>query len=980
MYNSALMSRQQRAPIFRVDVSSTLPENPRYILDQLPTLGITQKVELKITDLYFLEGSLTIGALQQISETLISDPVTEQCQWRKLDQDRVDQFNPGLTTPDQQTKTCLEVTLHPGVTDNAANELLRAAHRLGISELEAVATGTRYEFGGSLTEAELHLVAKSLLVNDTIQRYETDHIRPEFIQSTNQIAKPEIISLTDLDDDGLLRLSTERRLALDLNEMRSIQIYFQQVGRSPTDAELETLAQTWSEHCVHKTFKAEITTDGQPEKIDSLIKTYLQAATEQIAAPWVRSAFVDNAGIIAFDDQYDLSFKVETHNHPSAIEPFGGANTGTGGVVRDVLGVSHRPIAATDVLCFGPVDTEPEQIPPGVLHPLRIRSGVVSGIEDYGNKLGLPTVNGTVIYHPGYTANPLVYCGCVGIGPIDSHPRQPQPGDRIIVIGGRTGRDGLRGATFSSLTMDAQTGQIAGASVQIGDPITEKGTIEVVVRARDQRLYHAITDCGAGGLSSAVGEMAESIGAYVGLARVPLKYAGLTPWEIWLSEAQERMVMAVPPQNLTALAEICETYWVEWSDIGEFQPTGQLQVFYNEVPVVDLANDFLHQCPRLHLHAEIKERQTPNTQYPIPDTQSPATLPELLLNLLAHPNIATKESTIRVYDHEVRGGTVVKPLVGPQTDGPSDAAVLKPLETEGWHGFVLANGVNPSIGEVDPYAMAVSAVDEAVRNAVAVGGDPDRTAILDNFCWGDPRRPEILGTLVQAAQGCYDAALHFRTPFISGKDSLNNEYVGIDGQRHAIPGTLLISSIAIHPDVRKSVTMDLKAPGDRLYLLGDWTPSLAGSHARGMVDANFFGDSSALEQSPGLPARAPEVYRTLHAAIHDGLVRAIHDLSEGGLAVATAEMALAGRLGLTIDLTSLHPDPRLALFAETNGCLLVSVAPENTTEFETRFNDLPLLLLGEVSQDQRITIQHKGSSIINLSIFMCISAYKSLLV
>ncbi len=971
------MSRQLSSPIFRVDISSTLPESARDILDQLPTLGITQEVELKIIDLYFLEGTLTPGALQEISETLISDPVTDQCQWRKLDQDRVAQFNPKLATSDQPTQSCIEVTLRPGVTDNAANELLQAAHRLGFSELTAVSTGTRYEFIGTLTEAELYLIAKSLLVNDTIQCYETDEIWPEFIHLSHQIAEPEIISLSELDDEGLLNLSAERRLALDLNEMRSIQAHFQQVGRSPTDAELETLAQTWSEHCVHKTFKANITTNGQPDTIDSIIKSYLQAATEQIAAPWVRSAFVDNAGIIAFDDEFDLSFKVETHNHPSAIEPFGGANTGTGGVVRDVLGVSHRPIAATDVLCFGPADTQPEELPSGVLHPLRIRSGVVSGIEDYGNKLGLPTVNGAVIYHPGYMANPLVYCGCVGIGPIDSHPSQPQPGDRVIVIGGRTGRDGLRGATFSSLTMDAQTGQVAGASVQIGDPITEKGTIEVVVRARDQQLYNAITDCGAGGLSSAVGEMAESIGARVDLAQVPLKYAGLAPWEIWLSEAQERMVLAVPPENLPALAEICETCWVEWSDIGEFQPTGQLQVFYDEIPVVDLENNFLHHCPRLYLQADLFQQQSSQNQIQKNNPQSPTTPPNLLLELLAHPNIATNEAIIRVYDHEVRGGTVVKPLVGQKADGPSDAAVLKPLETKGWRGFVLANGVNPTIGEADPYAMAVSAVDEAIRNAVAVGADPDRIAILDNFCWGDPRRPEILGTLVRAAQGCYDAALHYRTPFISGKDSLNNEYVGTDGERHAIPGTLLISSIAIHRDVRKSVTMDLKAPGDRLYLLGDWTPSLAGSHARGLVGEAFFGESPALKQSPGLPARAPVVYRILHEAIHNDLVSAVHDLSEGGLSVAAAEMALAGRLGLSIDLAPMHPDPKLALFAETNGCLLVSVSPEKTKAFEDCFTDFPLLRLGEVTKDQRLNIHQNGEAVIDLPIDACVSAYKT---
>ena len=976
-----MVSRRPRlSSIYQVVVSSTLPERPRVILNQLPTLGITQKVELKIIDLYFLEGSLTPKSLQELAKALIGDPVTDQYQWKELEKDRVSPLNITPVSLDPPALHFIEVTLRPGVTDNTANELLRAAQRLGISGMTAVATGTRYEFSGLLSESELHRIARSLLVNETIQRYETNQILPEFFHPTSQIPDPELISLEELDDAGLLNLSGERRLALNLHEMRSIQAHFSQLERTPTDAELETLAQTWSEHCAHKTFRAEITVNGQPHSIDSILKTYLQAATEQIAAPWVRSAFVDNAGIIAFDDEYDLSFKVETHNHPSAIEPFGGANTGIGGVVRDILGVSHRPIANTNMLCFGPTDTDYNELTPGVIHPSRIRSGVVSGIEDYGNKLGLPTVNGAVYYHPGYTANPLVYCGCVGIGPIDTHPCRPQSGDRIIIIGGRTGRDGLRGATFSSLTMDAQTGRVAGSSVQIGAPITEKGVIEAVTRARDQCLYNAITDCGAGGLSSAVGEMAKAIGAHVDLAKVPLKYTGLSPWEIWLSEAQERMVLAVPPENLSLLAQICETYRVEWSDIGEFQPTGRLLVFHDKIPVVELDNSFLYNCPRLYLQAEIRDLGSVRKPSHIFRDHTPHTESELLVKLLSHPNIASKEDIIRVYDHEVRGMTIVKPLVGLHADGPSDASVLKPFETKGWRGFVLANGVNPYIGEADPYAMAISAIDEAVRNAVVVGGDPDRIAILDNFCWGDPHRPEILGSLVRAAQGCLDAALHYQTPFISGKDSLNNEYMGTDGKRHAIPSTLLISSIAIHPDVRKSVTMDFKNPGDQLYLLGIWTPALAGSHAWSIAGINFFEGTPALEQAPGLPARAPEIYRILHKAIHDDLVCAAHDLSEGGLAVAAAEMALAGRLGLALDLTPLHADPKLALFAESNGCLLVSILPEKTNQFEARFNNWPLLRLGTVTKTPQFIICHNSIAVIDMSVEDCLAAYKSPLV
>jgi phosphoribosylformylglycinamidine synthase II len=998
-YNPADMSRQTDSPalpIYRISVTSSLSTRIAAILSQLPSLGVQQRLNLKIIDLFFVEGNLPPESLHKISQTLLSDPVTDQYNWQPLGKDRVTAFN------DQNQSSCqtIEVILRPGVTDNVANELLHAASRLGFQELKSVATGKRYEFssaakdpaaieGCSLSEAELHRIAKSLLVNDTIQLYTLGEIQPDFVHNSGQVIQPELIDLSRLDEAGLLSLSAKRRLALDLAEMRVIQDYFKRENRPATDAELETIAQTWSEHCVHKTFRAliQVTEDGHSSvvnhyQIDNLLTTYLRSATEEINAPWVRSAFVDNAGVIEFDEETDLSFKVETHNHPSAIEPFGGANTGTGGVVRDILGVSHRPIAATDVLCFGPADLSHADLPPGVLHPTRIRSGVVAGIEDYGNKLGLPTVNGAVYYHEGYTSNPLVYCGAVGIGPRGCHPAGAQPGDRVIVIGGRTGRDGLRGATFSSLIMDAQTGEVAGASVQIGDPITEKGTIEVIERARDAKLYNSVTDCGAGGLSSAVGEMGEKLGVCVDLSRVPLKYAGLAPWEIWLSEAQERMVLAVPPQNLEALAQICETYWVEWSDIGEFIPSSRLQVRHGDIPVVDLENGFLHICPRRELKA-VFNHQAPLNHSEITDQQPPVpNYHSLLLALLSDPNIATKEAIIRVYDHEVRGSTIVKPLAGPHHDGPSDAAVLKPLDRPGWRGFTLANGINPILSEANAYSMAVSVVDEAVRNAVAVGTDPHRIALLDNFCWGDPLRPETLGTLVQAAQGCRDAALHYGTPFISGKDSLNNEYTSSDGKRRAIPGTLLISSIGIHPDVRQAVTMDLKAAGNRIYLLGDWEPALAGSHALLVGGLPLFGNSPALELVPGLAQRAPEIYTALHTAIHAGLVRSAHDLSEGGLAVAAAEMALAGRLGLVMDVSSLDTNPAVALFAETNGCFLVEVSPMNAETFEAAFKSeskdqkLPFIQLGSVTAKESLEICHGQSTIINLQISDLLAAFK----
>jgi phosphoribosylformylglycinamidine synthase len=761
----------------------------------------------------------------------------------------------------------------------------------------------------------------------------------------------DVIPLRSLDEAGLLALSHDRRAALDLAEMQAIQAYFRGEGRDPTDVEFEMIAQTWSEHCVHKTFKARIQVAGQPD-VNGILKTYLRAATDAIAAPWVRSAFVDNAGIIDFDDDYEISFKVETHNHPSAIEPFGGANTGVGGVIRDVLGVSAKPIAATDVLCFGPQDTPPGSLPEGVLHPRRIQSGVVAGVQDYGNKIGIPTVNGAILYDPGYTANPLVFCGCVGLAPKNRHVRQPEPGDRVIVLGGRTGRDGLRGATFSSMTMDAQTGEVAGASVQIGDPITEKGLIEVIVRARDAGLYTAITDCGAGGLSSAVGEMSSSCGGVVELKDVRLKYPGLAPWETWLSEAQERMVLAVPGARLSALEKLCAIYEVEWTDIGVFNDSGRLVVQYGGRTVLDLDNHFLHEgIPQRQLQAIL----LPVVSAPVPPAGfvSPALAGSALLTRLADPNVASKETVIRLYDHEVQGGTAVRPLTGAAEDGPSDACVIKPAGTAGRRGFVLSAGINPFYGKLDAYGMALSVVDEAVRNAVAVGADPERLALLDNFCWGDPKRPETLGSLLEAARGCHDAALLFKSPFISGKDSLNNEYLGTDGQRHAIPPTLLISAIALIEDVGEAVTMDLKQPGNVLFLVGR-LPTLP-------------------RHVPELPAHAPALYRALHAAMRQGLVRACHDLSEGGLGVAAAEMCIGGRCGLAIEV------PPIDLFVEANACLLAEIRPADAAAFTAMLEaHAPGCCrpIGQVSAEPVLKVTHNGQPVLSEKTETLVRAWK----
>ena len=911
--------------------TKTDPRSAGYLSDAL-ALGFHNLKRIECQDLYFTESQLSQEGLQQLALKLLSDPVTQAVTWDELPD----------SSPDLETDSViLDVSLRPGVTDPVAEQLVRAAHELGLDSVHRAATGQRFIIDG-LTVDETELLAKQLLTNNVIQHWAIGEITPSFPQEVASSGAVELILIRDLSDDELLALSKERRAALDLEEMQAIKNYFTQEGRDPTDVEFETIAQTWSEHCVHKTFKAKITLIPTPlpqgegrrggGEIDSLIKTYLKSATDKINAPWVISAFVDNAGIIDFDDEYEISFKAETHNHPSAVEPFGGANTGVGGVIRDVLGVSAKPIANTDILCFGPQDLDPKSLPEGVLHPRRIQSGVVAGVQDYGNKIGIPTVNGAILYDEGYTANPLVFCGCVGIAPKGKHHKDPQVGDRVIVLGGRTGRDGLRGATFSSMTMDAQTGEVSGASVQIGDPITEKGLIDVIVRARDLGLYNDITDCGAGGLSSAVGEMASTIGCDVDLTKVRLKYPGLAPWEIWLSEAQERMVVAVSPDKVSVLQTLCDTFDTELTDIGAFTGEGRLIVRYGKSPVVNMDNEFLHDgIPQRQLKAviSVQSSEMVNRQSSI------VNIKDHLLSLLSSPNIASKASVIRIYDHEVQGGTVVKPLTGVEMDAPSDATVLKPIGTKGTKGIVLSNGINPEYGKRDAYKMAWSVMDEAIRNAVAVGADPKRIAVLDNFCWGDPLRPETLGTLIEACRGCHDAALFYGAPFISGKDSLNNEYLGTDGLRHSIPPTLLISAIGVVDDVSQSITMDLKEAGNIIYLVGEFT--------------------AEQKSVPDVSQSTIQVYEALHQAITNGLVRSAHDLNEGGLAVAAAEMCIGGRLGAQLEVKD------DTLFNEVNGCLLVEVTPANESAFENLIADLPLSKIGTVTQDPFLNIRSSVS-------------------
>ncbi len=744
------------------------------------------------------------------------------------------------------------------------------------------------------------------------------------------------VPILNADADELTRISQEGLLSLNLDEMQAIQAYFAKLERNPTDVELETIAQTWSEHCVHKTFKSliEYTEKGrETEMVDGMFKTYIQRATEEIGAEWCVSVFTDNAGIIEFDDNYNIVFKVETHNHPSAIEPYGGAGTGIGGVIRDSLGtgLGAKPILNTDVFCFGLPDLSYDELPKGALHPKRIFKGVVAGVRDYGNRMGIPTANGAILFDPRYTGNPLVYCGNVGLIPKDRCDKSVEPDDLVVAVGGRTGRDGIHGATFSSLELD-DTSENLGSVVQIGNPIMEKKIVDALMEARDRQLYRNITDCGAGGFSSAVGEMGQEIGADVHLENIPLKYTALDPWEIWLSEAQERMVIAVPPENLDELMAVCEAESVEATVLGTFTDTHKLRVFYRGEVVADLDMDFLHNGLPRHTKKAVWDPP----QHPEPESKigvDSIELTEDLCHILASPNVASKEWVIRQYDHEVQGGLVLKPLVGRENDGPGDACITTPV-LGSRKGVIVANGINPKYGDIDPYHSAAAAIDEALRNIIAVGGNLEQTALLDNFSWGNPDKHDRLGGLVRSARACYDIAVAYGTPFISGKDSLYNEYRDTTtGEQLAIPPTLLISAICVMPDISKAVSMDVKSPGNRIYVVGKTYAELGGSHYYAIH--GFVGNSVPKVR----PTEGKRTMEALSLAIDQGLVRSCHDCSEGGIGAAAAEMAFAGGLGMHLSLMNVPRDADVttddvALFSESNSRFIVEVAPEKQEAFE----------------------------------------------
>jgi len=932
------------------------------VLADIKQLGIRTVEAAQALRVFLIEGQLEPDQLHRIARELLVDPVSEQ-------------YHTGRTGPPvgPAQATLIEVHLKPGVTDPVAASALMAIQDMSLS-VESVRTARKYILLGTLNEKQKQMIAQKVLANDCIEEviFGTDqeppspHVRPYQL-------KKVILPITQLDDEALLALSKQRDLFLNLAEMQTIRDYYRTQQREPTDVELEMLAQTWSEHCVHKTFRGIIeyteqnsgptvitcgqevgsSDNGKTIVIDNLLKSTIARATHELNRPWCISVFEDNAGVVKFDDEYAVCFKVETHNHPSAIEPYGGAATGIGGVIRDPMGtgLGSKPIANTDIFCFAEPDMSISDLPAGVLHPRRVMKGVVSGVRDYGNRMGIPTVNGAVHFDDRYLGNPLVYCGNVGLIPSDMCFGAAQPGTLIMVVGGRTGRDGIHGATFSSGEMTHEHESLFSHAVQIGNAITEKKMLDTLLEARDEGLYVAITDCGAGGLSSAIGEMGQHLGAQVDLERVPLKYDGLNYTEIWISEAQERMVIAVPQENLARIQEIFESENVESTVLGHYTDDKKLTLRYDGEVVGKLDMDFLHDgIPKYTRKALWQPPQLTEPQF-----SEKSDYTDDLKAILSSYTVASKEWVIRQYDHEVQGASAVKPLVGIANDGPSDASVLRPrLDSD--RGIALACGLCPQYSDIDPYWMSQAAIDEAIRNVIAVGARPDRISILDNFCWGNCAKPDRLAGLVRAAQGCYDAALAYGAPFISGKDSLNNEFQTETGETINIPGTLLISAMAIVDDLNNCITMDLKKPGNLIFIIGETKNELGGSHyykLQNELGANV----------PRVDLKSgPQAVRAIARMIEEGLLAACHDCSEGGLAVALAEMAFAGGLGLEVNLSDVPIAKNVTradqiLFSESASRYIVEVPPENAIKIARICRDIRFGQIGTITDGSQLIIK-----------------------
>jgi phosphoribosylformylglycinamidine synthase len=975
-------------------------------------LGIPD-VRVRTRDVHRIDADLSDAEARRVLHEFV-DPVSQQGALGRLDDGPFGiaitvAYKPGVTDPvGKSARVCIEDTLGRKLGDDAA-----------------VYTSTMYLLEG-VDVALAERIATELLANPVIQtiRIETyDAWRQADVDLTvpriAAHATPAVVTI-DLSgsDEALLALSKSRLLALSLAEMQAVRDHFRRassdekriaagLGPSPTDVELECIAQTWSEHCKHKIFNATVTyrePGKAPETIRSLFKTFIRGATEAVdeatragsSASWLVSVFEDNAGVVAFDEHSHLVYKVETHNSPSALDPYGGAITGIVGVNRDPFGTGRGAELLANVwgYCFASPFFEGSR-PAGLLHPRRIRDGVHQGVIDGGNQSGVPYGRGFEIFDARFLGKPLVFCGTVGRLPVTiagtpGETKTVTPGDRIVMVGGRIGADGIHGATFSSAALDESAPIQA---VQIGDPITQKRMFDFLIEARDRGLYASITDNGAGGLSSSVGEMAKaSGGARLDLAKAPLKYAGLAPWEIFLSEAQERMTLAVPEGDVSAFLELARRREVEATVIGNFTDSGYLELRFDGETVAVLDMTFLHEGdPDLDLPAVWEPKR-----FAEPAGPAPADLGETLLAMLSRLNLCSNEAKARHYDHEVKGLTVVKPWVGAGADVPAEATVFL-LRHGGKRGYVLSEGINPFYSDIDTYAMARAVLDEAVRKQLCAGARLDRIAALDNFCWPDPVLSDAtpdgaykMAQLVRACRGLYDLARAYRTPLVSGKDSMKNDST-MGGVKISVPPTLLVSTIGQIDDVADALTLDAKLEGDVVYLLGATRDETGGSEY-----FRLRGERDGATRDPGGPApyvgnRVPTVdaaetlplYRALEAASRRRLVRSVATPAKGGLALALARCAMAGELGMDLDLDQ-APDldglpPDVALFSESNGRFVVMVAAKDAAAFSEHFAGLACRRIGVVTSAAFLRVKIGGKARVELSIAAMKAAYKETL-
>ncbi len=997
--------------ISRIEVYSKIFDTrAAAVKNRLLQLGLADGgCDLWISDVYTIDKDFSPDALKNIA-SILANPVTQKyviARSTTIVGDEAISLNNGIAALPSVARNdsfnfsfAIEIGFLPGVTDNVANTAMESIEDLlktKFGEGESVYSSRLIFLKGEMTEKDALKLAESLY-NPLIERMYMKDFRTfmkdggmDFIVPRVSLKKTPQVTQVNLDvsdeelavigKSGIAGPDGTRRgpLALDLTFMKAIQAYFKKIKRKPNDIELESLAQSWSEHCKHTIFA-----DPIDELQNGIFKTYIKGATEVIRKKKGRkdfcvSVFTDNSGGIAFDDEFVVTHKVETHNSPSALDPFGGAVTGIVGVNRDTIGfgLGAKPVANFYGFCFADPRTD---IPlykgknktQKMLSGRRIMDGVIAGVNSGGNQSGIPTPQGFVYFNERFAGKPLVFVGTVGLIPKKingklSHIKKAKPGDYIVMVGGRVGKDGIHGATFSSEALD--TGSPATA-VQLGDPITQKKLSDAIIKeARDMLLYNSITDNGAGGLSCSVSEMAkESGGCVVELEKIPLKYPHLDPWEIWVSESQERMTLAVPIKNTQKFIDLMKRRGVEATVIGEFTDSGKCVAKFNGKTIMDIDMDFLHSgLPRRPM--KTIEPAVSHQISVIPENKDQN---KSMLAMLSRLNITSYEFISQQYDHIVQGSAVLGPLQG-RGRVNADTSVIRPVLSS-QKAVVLSQALYPSYSEIDPYKMAASSIDTAIRNSVAAGANPDYLSLLDNFCWCSANEPSRLHQLKQAAKACYDYAVAYETPYISGKDSMFNDFKGFDKDglpiKISIPPTLLISSFGVINDITKAVSLDAKMPKDLVYLLGETFDEMAGSEY--------------LASGQNIPAVAAaknrKLYATIYKAIQKDLVASSISVRHGGLGVAIARKAIGGMLGVSVSLKNIPGgvlDNEVALYSESQGRILVTVAPENKAAFEKIMQGNIFAQIGEVTKDPVILVKGlEGKEIINLSLKKAAEAYR----